>query len=279
MLGVIKYISPNVRIYSADTNSVYLNAALRCLCANNNSPQRPMKKLCIGNWKMSCNRETVTGFDTSRAERYSRVEIGIALPYAYICIGSEKFGENIALCAQDCSQFAQGAHTGEVSAYMLQELGVKYVILGHSERRHILKEPDSVLQSKLRCCLEAGLSVVFCIGETLEQRESGNTVSIVEGQLEILSSFRECEKISVAYEPVWAIGTGKHAEIKDVTMVIECAGRALEKYGLRPRILYGGSVSKANCTNLASIRGLDGFLVGNASLTTELFDIADVFES
>eukprot|EP00866_Antonospora_locustae_P001134 jgi/Antlo1/1134/836 len=248
------------------------------LCANSYLVQSPMKKLCIGNWKMNCSRETIAGFDASRADRYNRVEIGIALPYVYICMGSKKFGKQMTLCAQDCSQFAQGAHTGEVGAYMLQEMGVKYVILGHSERRHILKEPDSVLHSKLRCCLEANLNVVLCVGETLEHRESGKTISVVKSQLSLLSNFRECEKISVAYEPVWAIGTGKHPEIKDVETVVECAEKALKEYGLRPRILYGGSVNKANCTSLARIKGLDGFLVGNASLTTELFDIADVFE-
>lgn len=237
-----------------------------------------MKKLCLGNWKMCCSRETIANFDTSRAEKYSKVEIGIALPHVYISMGSEKFGEHIALCAQDCSQFTRGAYTGEVGAYMLKELGVKYVILGHSERRHALKESDSVIQNKLRCCLAIGLDVVLCVGETLDDKENGQTIAVVEKQLEILRNFKECGKIIIAYEPVWAIGTGMHADRRDIENVIVYVRKASESHGHSTRVLYGGSVTKENCEELTRVRGLDGFLIGSASMTTDLFDIADVLE-
>ncbi|KAL0263945.1 UNVERIFIED_CONTAM: hypothetical protein PYX00_010808 [Menopon gallinae] len=227
---------------------------------------------------MNCDGRAVLDFDTSRAKRYSNVEVGIALPYVYIRMGQKTFGEHIALCAQDCSQFAGGAHTGDVSAHMLQDSGVSYVILGHSERRHGLGESGAVLEEKLRCCLEAGLGVILCVGETLEQRECGKTAATVEGQLKTLRRCQRPEKISIAYEPVWAIGSGKHLEEKGIEAVIECIKKAMAGLGISSRVLYGGSVNRENCAELAGIRGLDGFLVGNASLTTELFDIADSLE-
>lgn len=237
-----------------------------------------MKKLCVGNWKMNCNKKTISDIDVAQA-RLMSVEIGMAVPYVYIGAARVAFGDAIVLCAQDCSQFKKGAYTGEVSAEMLKESGVERVVLGHSERRSLFRDDSKVLAQKVANCVEASLDVVYCVGETLEQRESKRTIEVITEQLSILRGVRGLHAVDVAYEPVWAIGTGKSATAEDIGVVVGRIKRDLEAFNLAGRVLYGGSVNKACCKELSVIESLDGFLVGNASLTNELFEIAQSLDS
>jgi triosephosphate isomerase len=189
-------------------------------------------------------------------------------------------GSNIGVAGQDCSTETQhGAHTGEVAADMLRDAGARYVIVGHSERRQFYSETDTFVNRKTRAGLLAGLSVILCVGETLEQREGGLAESVVRGQLtgglrDLTAS--DLDRIIIAYEPVWAIGTGRtatpeqaqemHAFVRRVF-----AERQSEESAERLRILYGGSVKPDNISGLMRQADVDGALVGGASLEAETF--------
>jgi len=189
-------------------------------------------------------------------------------------------GSNIAVAGQNCStETEEGAHTGEVTATMLRDVGAKYVIVGHSERRQIYFETDSMINRKCQAGLAADLVVILCVGETLEQREQGTAERVVSGQLSAgLSGLTasDLDRIIVAYEPVWAIGTGRtatpeqaqemHAFIRRVFAGSHSAQAANEL-----RILYGGSVKPDNIAGLMSQADIDGALVGGASLQAESF--------
>ncbi len=186
-----------------------------------------------------------------------------------------------AVSAQDCWTKGNGAYTGEISAPMLADLGLPWVILGHSERRHVIGEGDDFTADKVVAALGAGLSVMYCIGEKLEEREAGNTLAVCTRQMDALASKlgpQDWAKIVVAYEPVWAIGTGKVAS-KEQAQEVHASVRKWfdEKVGAdaaaATRIIYGGSVTAANCGDLAAQPDIDGFLVGGASLKPEFADI------
>ncbi len=189
-------------------------------------------------------------------------------------------GSNIKVAAQDCAPEAkQGAHTGEVSAEMLRDVGASYVIVGHSERRQLYGETDSLVNRKTQAALAAGLMVIMCVGETLEQREGGMAERVVRGQLEGGSrelTVSDLDRIIIAYEPVWAIGTGRtatpeqaqemHAFIRRVF-----AERHSNEAGEALRLLYGGSVKPDNISGLMAQEDIDGALVGGASLDAKNF--------
>jgi len=180
----------------------------------------------------------------------------------------------IKVGAQDVYFAANGAFTGEVSVSMLKDIGADYVLVGHSERRHVLGETDSLLNQKLRAALKGGLSVIFCVGEKLEQREAGQTDFINVGQLYLgLAgvSAEEMKRIVIAYEPVWAIGTGKTAKAEDAQVAHAAIRKALvtqygEEVAKSVRIQYGGSVKGDNAKELFSQTDIDGGLIGGASL-------------
>lgn len=195
--------------------------------------------------------------------------------------------KDFAVSAQDCWTKGNGAYTGEISADMLADLGLPWVILGHSERRHILGENDEFTADKVVAALAKGISVIYCIGEKLEEREAGNTLSVCTRQMEALSAKlkpKDWAKIVVAYEPVWAIGTGKVAT-KEQAQEVHAALRAWFTSKVSAdvagavRIIYGGSVNAANCKDLAGEPDIDGFLVGGASLKPEFIDIIRAAES
>ena len=189
-------------------------------------------------------------------------------------------GSNIKVAAQDCAPEAkQGAHTGEVSAEMLRDVGASYVVIGHSERRQLYGETDSLVNRKMQAALAAGLTVIMCVGETLEQREGGMAERVVRGQLEGGSrelTVSDLDRIIIAYEPVWAIGTGRtatpeqaqemHAFIRRVF-----AERHSNEAGEALRLLYGGSVKPDNISGLMAQEDIDGALVGGASLDAKNF--------
>ncbi len=189
-------------------------------------------------------------------------------------------GSNIGIAAQDCStERKHGAHTGEVAADMLREVGCTHAIVGHSERRQFYCETDDFVQRKTQAALAAGLSVIICIGETLEQREAGNAEKVVRGQLD--GALRELtasdlDRIIVAYEPVWAIGTGRTATPEQAQEMHAFVRRVFaqkysEEVGEKLRILYGGSVKPDNIAGLMKQPDVDGALVGGASLDAETF--------
>lgn len=189
-------------------------------------------------------------------------------------------GSNIRVAAQNCStELKHGAHTGEVAADMLRDVGATHVIVGHSERRQYYSETDSMVQRKAQAALAAGLTVIICVGETLEQREAGTAENVVRGQLEgglqgLTTS--DLDRIMIAYEPVWAIGTGLTATPEQAQEMHAFVRRVFsaahsEKAGEALRILYGGSVKPDNVAGLMAQPDIDGALVGGASLDAQSF--------
>ena len=239
------------------------------------------KKLVAGNWKMngSLRQNEVLLSDISAAVPELTCEVAVFPPYPYLAQSQLALaGSGVALGAQSVSEYTQGAFTGEVSASMLAEFGCRYVLLGHSERRGLFGETDAVVAAKFEAAQKAGLIPVLCLGETLAERESGNTMAVVARQLSSVldrSGVGAMVSAVVAYEPVWAIGTGMtaspaqaqevHAAIRAQVAVLD-AGVA---EGLC--ILYGGSVKPQNAEELFGQADIDGGLIGGAALVADDF--------
>jgi triosephosphate isomerase len=205
-------------------------------------------------------------------------EVVIAPPAIYLQLARDELTKaGVEVSAQNVYDKPNGAYTGEISVSQLQDLGVHWTILGHSERRTLLKETDDVVASKTKFAVDGGVSVIWCCGESLEEREAGKTVAVVEAQLAALAakvSGADWKKIVIAYEPIWAIGTGKVATVQQAQEVHEAIRKWLranvsEAVADETRILYGGSVNGKNCKDLAKEKDIDGFLVGGASLKPE----------
>ena len=241
------------------------------------------KPFIAGNWKMYKSPIEAAEFIReliASLKDVSGVDVAVCPPFPALWPVKEALeGSNIALGAQNMHFAREGAFTGEVSPLMLKDLGVKYVILGHSERRAYFGETDELINKKIKTSLEHGLYPIFCVGETLDEREQGITKAVVEiqvrkGLLEITAE--QAEKITVAYEPVWAIGTGKTATPEDAEEVCGFIRGVLENiYGKETaeliRIQYGGSVKPENIKELIAKPNIDGALVGGASLKVESF--------
>ncbi len=241
------------------------------------------KKYFAGNWKMHKTvSEAVALADALvkalAGEKGRKLMVAPAFT-ALAAVGTRLAGSGILLGAQNMGPEELGAHTGEVSALMLRDLGVQAVILGHSERRHTYKEWDELINRKLRLALRHGLEVILCVGETQEERDGGATRKVVERQLAGgLDGVGEADlaRITVAYEPVWAIGTGKTATPADADEVHRhLRSLVAARFGKRAAeeliIQYGGSVKPANAAELMARENIDGFLVGGASLAAESF--------
>nr|WP_083859513.1 triose-phosphate isomerase [Herbaspirillum sp. B39] len=234
------------------------------------------RKLVAGNWKMNgslaANAALVAGIKEGLPADACDVAVCVPAPYLAQVQGAVA-GSAVALGAQDMSAHASGAFTGEVSAAMLQEFGVQYVILGHSERRAYHGESDAAVAAKTVAALKAGLVPVVCVGETLEQREAGQTNEIVGGQLDVVLaalSVEEAARIVVAYEPVWAIGTGKTATpemAQEVHAMLRARlGAKSAEAAAKVRVLYGGSMKPDNAGQLLAMADIDGGLIGGAAL-------------
>ncbi|MBN9359161.1 triosephosphate isomerase [Herbaspirillum sp. 1173] len=234
------------------------------------------RKLVAGNWKMNgslaANAALVAGIKEGLPADACDVAVCVPAPYLAQVQGAVA-GSAVALGAQDMSAHASGAFTGEVSAAMLQEFGVQYVILGHSERRAYHGESDAAVAAKTVAALKAGLVPVVCVGETLEQREAGQTNEIVGGQLDVVLaalSVEEAARIVVAYEPVWAIGTGKTATpemAQEVHAMLRARlGAKSAEAAAKVRVLYGGSMKPDNAEQLLAMADIDGGLIGGAAL-------------
>jgi len=217
----------------------------------------------------------------NKADLDSDTEVVIAPPAIYLIPVKESVRKEVQVAAQNCYFKESGAFTGEISPKQLVDAGIPYVILGHSERRTLFHETSELVATKTRAAIDAGLKVILCIGETLEQRELEQTSQVCEAQLKVVVDVTkevDWSNIVIAYEPVWAIGTGKvatsaqaqeaHANIR--TYLAKAVSPAVANH---IRIIYGGSVSAKNCKELAKEQDVDGFLVGGASLKPEFADI------
>jgi len=236
-----------------------------------------------GNWKMNLSRDDAQSLATELAAELSAApdcDIAVCPPFVYLETVRTALGEScIALGAQNMYPQPSGAFTGETSPTMLLDLGCQYVILGHSERRHILGETDDQIFGKVTSAIAAGLKPIVCVGETLEERQSDQTASVIQQQFEgSISGLDESqfEKVTIAYEPVWAIGTGEVAT-PDQAEAVHADLRTLiqTRYNTQladsVRIQYGGSVKPGNVTELMAQPNIDGALVGGASLAADSF--------
>jgi triosephosphate isomerase len=227
-----------------------------------------------GNWKMNGSKAQIDEILKwlNAGPLNANTEVFVAPPALYLPYVVEKVGKNVHVAAQNCYKVPSGAFTGEISPAMIKDNGATHVILGHSERRHVFGESDQLIAEKTVHALAEGLTVVFCIGEKLDEREAGKTKEVCYRQLKAaLDAKVDWSKIIVAYEPVWAIGTGKTATPDQAqeahewvrSYLKEHAGDAVAK---AIRIQYGGSVTPENAKELAGKPDIDGFLVGGASL-------------
>ncbi|CAI0539746.1 unnamed protein product [Linum tenue] len=236
-----------------------------------------------GNWK--CNGTTeevkkiVNVLNEAQIPSEDVVEVVVSPPYVFLPVAKSLLRSDIKVAAQNCWVRKGGAFTGEISAEMLVNLDIPWVVLGHSERRALLNESNEFVGDKVEYALSQGLKVIACIGETLEQRESGSTMAVVAAQTKaIADKIKSWDNVVLAYEPVWAIGTGKvaspaqaqevHAELRKWL-----AENVSAEVAQTTRIIYGGSVNGGNCKELAGQADVDGFLVGGASLKPEFIDI------
>ncbi len=237
--------------------------------------------LIAGNWKLHktlAEAVDLVGALKTAVKDVENVEILIAPPFTAISMLATKLaGSNIKLGAQNCYFEASGAYTGEVSAPLLKDAGCDYIIVGHSERRQIFGESDQTINKKVKAVLAADVSCILCIGETLEERESGNMYDVLTRQIkEGLTEVSDMENIIIAYEPVWAIGTGKTATSEQAQEVHSFVRGLLQglydqQTAMATRILYGGSVKPENVDELMGQDDVDGALVGGASLKSDDF--------
>lgn len=232
------------------------------------------RKLVAGNWKMNGLRaalpEVTAIVDGARS--LDRVDLAVCPPATLAALVGEALrGSPIALGGQDCHHKAAGAHTGEISAEMWADLGARFVIVGHSERRQFHGETDAIVAAKAVAACRAGLSPIICVGESLQERDVGETLSVIARQLagSVPDDAARPDTV-IAYEPVWAIGTGRTPTLAQVEEVHQAIGRALDARfgaaGRQIRVLYGGSVKPDNAASLLAVAGVDGALVGGASL-------------
>lgn len=249
------------------------------------------KNIVAGNWKMNTTLdegvELANDVNALLKEKKANCEVIVCVPFTHLTsVNAVLEPELVKLGAENCSEHAKGAYTGEVSAAMVKSTGAQYVILGHSERRQYFAENNEQLLAKTKIALENGLAPIFCVGEVLEQRENGSFNEVVKEQVEALFSLsaEEFAKVVIAYEPVWAIGTGKtatadqaqdmHAHIRQVIAA---------KYGAEvadnTSILYGGSCKPSNAKELFAKPDVDGGLIGGASLkAADFLGIIEAFD-
>ncbi|KAF1990010.1 Triosephosphate isomerase [Aulographum hederae CBS 113979] len=234
-----------------------------------------------GNFKMNGTiksiKDIISGLNDAKLD--GETEVVISPPSLYLLLARENLKKGIEVAAQNVFDKPNGAFTGEISVEQLKDSGITWTILGHSERRTLLAETDDFVASKTKVATDGGLSVILCCGETLEQREAGTTTDVVTSQLKaVADKISDWSKIVIAYEPIWAIGTGKVASTEQAQEVHAAIRKWLSDAvssdaAEATRILYGGSVSEKNCVELAKQPDIDGFLVGGASLKPAFYDI------
>ncbi|MCX7829845.1 MAG: triose-phosphate isomerase, partial [Acidobacteria bacterium] len=223
------------------------------------------RKIIAANWKMYKVQEDVDKF-FGVWKKYGELKNEIVIiPQAPLLSFVKRFLSYEKLGAQNCSDKKEGAFTGEISPYLLKDIGCDYVLIGHSERRHIFGEKNEIMGGKINNAIEANLRPIYCVGEKLEEREEGKTIDVIYEQLSVLKGLIQ-SGYDIAYEPVWAIGTGKVAKKEDASFVQGKIKEYLSEnnIGKDSRILYGGSVKPDNSAELLSAPNVDGLLVGGA---------------
>ncbi len=240
----------------------------------------PRKKFVAGNWKMNTTKtsalELALGIKKSIPVS---VQVGVAVPFVYLdVVGQALAGSNVKLGAQDVYFEKSGAFTGEISVDMLKDVGVTFVLTGHSERRHVFGESPELIGKKAKAVYKAGLTLIHCVGEQLEERDSGHTLSVVQSQIDELNAddMEDPERLVIAYEPVWAIGTGRTATDEQAQEVHLFIRDSLKRkwdgdFADRVRIQYGGSMKPDNAKGLLSQPDVDGGLIGGAALKADSF--------
>lgn len=241
------------------------------------------RKIVAGNWKMNTTPaegvELLKGVAALKGQAKAEVELIVGVPFTHLCCVAETAKEaGIAVSAQNCADKASGAYTGEVSAKMIASLGAQYVILGHSERREYYGENSTTLNAKLALTYENGMVPIYCIGEKLDEREAGKHFDVCRAQIEeVVFNLTEEQfaKLIIAYEPVWAIGTGKTASADQAQEIHAFIRTVLaEKFGAAAEntpILYGGSCKPSNAVEIFGKADVDGGLIGGAALVAEDF--------
>lgn len=237
-------------------------------------------KLVVGNWKMHGSREANADLLAGLLQAgVMACEVAVCPPFVYLSDVAQTLGASTVVWgAQDCSAHEQGAYTGEVSPHMLAELGCRYVIVGHSERRSLHAESDQVVADKAKAALAHGLTPIVCVGESLQQRQAGETELVVKRQLSaVIHTLGHCvSEMVVAYEPVWAIGTGLTAtpeQAQAVHAALRAQLHAATTRSSEMRILYGGSLKPDNASTLFAQPDIDGGLIGGAALKSTDFMI------
>ncbi|XP_022809331.1 triosephosphate isomerase-like [Stylophora pistillata] len=234
-----------------------------------------------GNWKMNGNKGKIDEIlkNLASSDLSSFTDVVVSPPSIYLDYVCKAVKPGIYVSAQNCYKVASGAFTGEISPAMIKDIGCSWVILGHSERRKIFQESDELIGEKVAHALSEGLSVIACIGELLSERESGKTTEVVSRQLKaIADNVCDWSRVVIAYEPVWAIGTGVTATPQQAQEVHHqlrgwLTDNVSAAVASSTRIIYGGSVNAKNCKELAKESDVDGFLVGGASLKPEFVQI------
>lgn len=236
------------------------------------------KKLIVGNWKMNGTFEETNNFLEVFLKQDLNNKVVVCPPFTLLQTFKEKLkGSNVMLGAQDCYFEEKGAFTGDISALMLKEVGCEYVILGHSERRHKHYETNYLVNKKMSAAQKANLTSIICVGETKAEKEEGKAKEVLSKQVKF-SLFKEFnyESTVIAYEPVWSIGTGSIPTLEDITESIKEIRETILSISNKDvadkiKILYGGSVNAGNAKEVLSLEGVDGVLVGGASLKAEEF--------
>lgn len=241
-----------------------------------------MKKLIIGNFKMNTTPSEFKTYAMTLAtkSRGAKNTIVVCPPFTHLSLAKEFLsGSKVAFGAQNISAEESGSYTGEISAKMIKDLGATYVIVGHSDRRGLYKESDKTINKKIKTALANGLKVILCVGESLQIRESKQTQNFVRKQIDddLKGIYEnELESVVIAYEPIWAIGTGKTATSKDISKMAEIIRKEIEsqysaKAAKNITIVYGGSVGLKNYKKVISNESIDGVLIGGASLDVDNF--------
>lgn len=239
------------------------------------------RPLVVGNWKMNGTLESTKWLlaDLLSGVNQVNADIGVCVPFVYIPAASEQLaGSKIFLGSQNVGDYEAGAYTGEVSAPMLKEFGCRFAIVGHSERRILYGETDQLVAARYAQALAGDVTPILCVGETLDQREGGETFDVVKRQLQAMFDVSGAESLNravIAYEPVWAIGTGKTATTEQAqevhAFIRDCVSQHDGNTAEAVRILYGGSVKPDNAAALFAMPDIDGGLVGGASLDAQSF--------
>ncbi|MGN1201125.1 MAG: triose-phosphate isomerase [Candidatus Caccovivens sp.] len=243
-----------------------------------------MKKIIIGNFKMNTTPSEFKVYAMSLATKTkgSKNDIVVCPPYTHLAVAKEFLsGSKVEFGAQNISEEEKGALTGEISASMIKDLGATYVIIGHSERRGKFKESDRTVNKKIKTALANGLKVVLCVGESLQTRDSKQAYNFVKKQLDddLKGIYEnELDSVCIAYEPIWAIGTGKNATTKDIVKMTETIRKEIEylyseKAGKNVSVIYGGSVNINNYKNVLTLGNVNGVLIGGACLDVDNFAV------